>query len=65
MKVAALTKLMNDYGTKPRIKVLKHTSECSMLIYEGKPDNVDQETAGLKVNSFTVLGTGYLEIHAE
>lgn len=65
MKVIALTKLMNDYGTRPRIKVLKHTSDYALLVYEGKPDSIDEESAALKVNSFTVLGKGFIEIHAQ
>ena len=65
MKVRAITRMMNDYGTKPRVKIVKHTSDCAILVYEGKPDNMDAETAGLKVNSFTVLGTGFIEIHAQ
>lgn len=65
MKVSALTKMMNDYGTKPRIRVLKHTEDCTLLVYEGNPNNTDEEVAKLKVNSFTVLGKGYIEIHAQ
>lgn len=65
MKVGAFARLMNDHGTKPRIKVFKHNSDHSLLFYEGKPDNLDEEVAKLKVNSFTALGTGYIEIHAQ
>lgn len=65
MKVGAITKLMNDYGTKPRVKIMKHTDDCAILTYEGKPENIDTEIANLKVNSFTVLGVGYIEIHAQ
>ncbi len=63
MKVKALTRLMNDYGTKPRIKVIKHIEDAAILVYEGSPMNIDEETQGQKVNSFTALGTGYIEIH--
>lgn len=35
----------------------------SVLIYEGNPNNIDNEMAELKVNSFTVLGKGFIEIH--
>lgn len=63
MKVSALTKKMNDYGTKPRIRVLRHTEDCTMLVYEGNPNNTDEEVAKLNVNSFTVLETGFIEIH--
>lgn len=65
MKVKALANMINDYGTKPRVKIMKHGKDCSVLVYEGKPENIDEETNGLKVNSFTVLGTGYIEIHAQ
>ena len=66
MKVSALTKLMNDQGTRPRIKVMKHSDEdCSFLVYEGRPSEMDEETARMKVNSFTVLGEGYMVIHAQ
>lgn len=66
MKVSALTKLMNDQGTKPRIKVMKHSEEnCSFLVYEGRPSEIDEGTATMKVNSFTVLGEGYMVIHAQ
>ena len=63
MKVKALTRLMNDYGTKPRINILDHRDGYSVLIYEGNPNNIDNEMADLKVNSFTVLGKGFIEIH--
>ena len=63
MKVKALTRLMNDYGTKPRIKILGHREGYSVLIYEGNPNNIDNEMADLKVNSFTVLDKGFIEIH--
>lgn len=65
MKVKALTNMMNDHGTNPRIKVLKHADDCLLLVFEGKPQNMDEEIKKLKVNSFTVLGTGFIEIHAQ
>lgn len=65
MKVKALVSMMNDYGTKPRIKVMKHTGDASILVFEGKPQNIDDETEKLKVNSFTALDTGFIEIHAQ
>ena len=65
MKVNELTKLMNDHGTRPRIKVLKHMNDCTLLVFEGKPQNMGEEIEKLKVNSFTVLGKGFLEIHAQ
>lgn len=65
MKVKALTRLMNDYGTRPRINILDHREGCSILIYEGDPNKIDNETAELKVNSFTVLGKGFIEIHTQ
>jgi len=57
--------MMNDHGTRPRIKVLKHTQDYALLIYEGRLDNLDDQTASLKVNSFTVLGPGFIEIHTQ
>jgi len=65
MKVNALTGLMNDFGTRPRIKVLKHTNDCTLLVFEGKPQNMGEEIEKLKVNSFTVLGEGFIEIHTQ
>ena len=63
MKVKAFAKMMNDHGTKPHIKVMYHNGDHTLLAYEGKPDNIDEEVADMKVNSFTVLGTGYMELH--
>lgn len=63
MKVKALINMMNDYGTNPRIKVLRHTSEAAYIEYEGKPHNIDEKISQLKVNSFTVIGKGFIEIH--
>lgn len=63
MKLHALTNLMNDHGTKPRVKVYKSTDMGALLIYEGHPDAADDEIKQLKANSFTVLGKGLLEIH--
>ena len=65
MKVKALTRMINDYGTKPHIRVMKHTDSCSVLVFEGKPSNIDEATEKLKVNSFTILAKGFLEIHAQ
>ena len=65
MKIKAITKMMNDYGTNPRAKIIKHCEDCAILVYEGHPDNIDEEIGNLKLNSFTVLGKGYLEIHAQ
>jgi len=65
MKVAELTRLMNNRGTRPRIKVYKWKKDCVVLSYEGRPDNVGDEAGKLKVNSFTVLGAGYMEIYAQ
>ena len=65
MTVKALTRLMNDHGTRPRVKVMRDTGDAAILIYEGSPMNMDEETASMKVNSFTVLGVGFLEVHAE
>ena len=56
---------MNNRGTRPRIKVYKWKKDCVVLSYEGRPDNVGDEAGKLKVNSFTVLGAGYMEIYAQ
>lgn len=65
MKIKDLTKLMNDHGTVPRIKVLKYNEafRCMMQIYEGAPRRMDEAIAAMKVNSFTVLGKGFIEIY--
>ena len=65
MKISALTKLINYHGTRPRIRVLKHYNDCAILIYEGRPDNIGTEVANMKINSITVLGVGYIEIHTQ
>ena len=65
MKVMDLTKRMNDYGTRPRINVLKHETDRAILIYEGAPGKISDEIGQLKVNSFTVRGVGFIEIHTQ
>lgn len=65
MKISALTNMMNDHGTKPRVRVLKHTDGVAILVYEGSPQNMDESIEKLKVNSFTVLGAGFVEIHTK
>ena len=66
MKVKDLTKKMADFGTKPRVKVMQYIGDgMNMLVYEGTPQNIDKKTADLKVNSFMVLGEGFIKIHAE
>jgi len=65
MKVKELVNHMNDYGTNPRMKVLTPTDLGMYLTYEGSVKNIDEKTAALKVNSFTVLGKGFLQIYAE
>ena len=64
MKIKNLTKMINDHGTNPRVRVLKHECDCAIVVYEGKPNNVDSDIENLTVNSFTVLGKGFIEIHA-
>lgn len=66
MKIMDIGKLMNDYGTKPRIQVFKYEKEIDsrILIYEGSPYEINKEIGSMKVNSFTVRGTGFLEINA-
>lgn len=63
MKIKDLTKLMNDHGTNPRIMVMKHHDGYSELIFEGSPRNVDASIANEKVNSYTIKGKGFMEIH--
>ena len=65
MKVRDLVKLINDHGTKPRVRVILHCSDYSSPVYEGSVKNFssDNEFGMHKVNSFTILGKGYLEIH--
>lgn len=65
MKIKSLARLMNDHGTRPRVKILDHRDGYSVLVYEGNPSNIDNEMAELKVNSFTVLGKGFIEIHTQ
>ena len=65
MKVKALVSMMNDHGTAPRVKVLKHAEDCLLFVFEGKPQNMSEEIEKLKVNSFTVLGKGFIEIYAQ
>lgn len=63
MKIRDIANHMNNYGTKPRIMVMKHFDGYSELIYEGSPRNADAAIADMKVISFTVKGVGFLEIH--
>lgn len=65
MKIRVFAKLMNDYGTNPRVKVVKHTDGAVILVYEGDPRNMDEEIQDMKVNSFTVLGTGFVKIYTK
>lgn len=66
MKVKDLTNKMLDGGTKPRVRVLQYIGDgMNMLVYEGRPQDIDKKTADMKVNSFMVLGEGFIKIHAE
>ena len=66
MKVKDFAKHMADHGTKPRIRVYKYTDNDMMLrVYEGRPGNMDEEVGKLKVDTFTVLGKGFVEIFAQ
>ena len=65
MKIRAFTRLINDHGTKPRVRVMKHTDDAAILIYEGDPRNMDEEVQDMSINSFTALGTGFVEIHTK
>lgn len=62
MKVKQLTKLINDHGTHPRITIMLNDGDANLLRYEGKPENIDDSVAELKVRSFTILGAGCLKI---
>lgn len=63
MKVRELLHIMNDHGTKPRIRIIKHHSDYSGVVYEGRLDHYDAGFSDHKVNSFTALGKGFIEIH--
>ena len=63
MKIRDLVKHMNNFGTNPRIHVLKHSSDFSELIYEGAPYDARHDILEMTVSSFTVRGVGFLEIH--
>ena len=63
MKVNELLHVMNDHGTKPRVRIIAHYRDYSGLVYEGRLDYYDHTCADKKVNSFTVLGKGFIEIH--
>lgn len=65
MKIKVFVKLMNDYGTNPHVRVMKHTDDAAILVYEGDPRNMEEKIQGMRVNSFTVLGTGFVEIHTK
>ena len=65
MKVSEFAKKMNDRGTNPRVKVLKYEGNYNLLVFEGSPDNMSDEVAKLKVNTFTVLGKGFIEVYAQ
>lgn len=66
MKVKDFAKRMNNHGTKSRIRVLKYTDDDMMLlVYDGRPDNMDGEVGKLKVNTFTARGEGFVEIYAQ
>ena len=63
MKVKDFARLMNNQGTCPRIKVFSHDEDCALLVYEGKPESIDEAVSEKKVNSFTVVGRGCVDIH--
>ena len=63
MKVSELLHVMNDHGTKPRIRIVKHYNDYSGIVYEGRLDHYDLIYSECKVSSFTVLGKGFIEIH--
>lgn len=66
MKVKDFVDHMNDHGTKPRIRVLvEHDDDMMLLVFEGRPVYLDAETLKLKINSFTILGEGLIEIYAK
>ena len=63
MKIKELTRRMNNHGTEARIRVLKHTDDANILVYVGYPRNIDEAIGNMRVNSFTVIGRGFIEIH--
>ena len=66
MKVKDFSKRMNDHGTHSRIRVFKYTDEDMMLlVYDGRPKNMDGEVGKLNVNTFTVRGEDFVEIYAQ
>ena len=65
MKVKELLRLMNDHGTKPYVQVFDSgRRRMSILIYEGKPEDVDEETGKMKVNGFVSVGIGHFKVYA-
>lgn len=54
---------MNDYGTRPRVKIWRCEDFTKVLIYEGRIENLPDEIGIMKVNSFTASGVGFLEIY--
>lgn len=68
MKIKDLLGKMNDRGTNPRVKVNALTDKGYgyMRRYEGPAeDALHGDLKDYKVNSFTVIGPGFLEIYAE
>ena len=62
MKIKSLLARMNDHGTRPRVKIWK-CSDCAVLIFEGRIENVPDEIGIMNVTSFTISGVGFLEIY--
>lgn len=66
MTVKALARLMNNDGTDPQIYVLTHSNDGYVQIaYSGPPRNIDQDTAMLRVTSFTAIDRGAIVIYTK
>lgn len=65
MKVSELTRLMNDHGTKPKVRILKRVSMGWLVAYEGPPNSIDKDFMSIKVSSFTATGNGCIEIYVK
>lgn len=64
MKIKEFAHRMNDHGTKPRVKIWKCKTEWgTLLIYEGRPDEIPADIGNMKINSFVVSGVGFVEIY--
>lgn len=67
MKIKDFCSRMNNHGTNPVITVYKHSNITAYnptdIIYEGNPYGVPAKIGNMPVNSFTVVGIGFVLIH--